>query len=591
MENKDNLSTLHHSAAHVLAAAVLEMFPDAKLGIGPAIDDGFYYDFELPRTLIPEDLPLLEEKMRAIIKADYPFERAEMDRRNAEEHFTTAGQPYKVELIKELPDDKATVYKSGNFVDLCKGPHLASTGQIKAFKLLKIAGAYWRGNEKNRMLQRVYGTAFESQKELDAHLKMREEAEKRDHRKIGKKLELFAFSDEIGAGLPLWLPAGAAIREELERWGKETEAKWGYQRVGTPYMTKKKLFEISGHISYFKDEMYQVKVPGDDKEEYYIKPMNCPFHHMIFKTKTRSYKELPLRLAEYGTVARYEQAGALNGILRPRLFCQNDAHIYCAEEQAVDEFARIVDLHRFYYDTLGLKDYYIVLALRDPKKKDKYHGDESMWKKAEELSLAAMEKSGIKYTVENEGAAHYGPKMDFKVKSVIGTEYGISTNQIDLYMPRQFDLKYIDKDGKEKFVVVQHQAPLGSNERFIGFLTEHFAGAFPLWLSPTHAAIIPVSDKFNDYAHKIKAELEKAGWEADRQIRLHLDDSNETVGKKIRNAEGMKTPYMLVVGEKEQAAGTVAVRTREMKEQRVMPRSEFFESLLGQIKERALQLK
>lgn len=558
MQNK--IDTLRHSTAHVLASAVFEMFPDAKFGIGPTIENGFYYDFDLPRTLIPEDLPILEKKMKDIIKANLPFERKEIPREEAIKLFTKANQPYKVELIKKLEDEKVSIYKTGNFVDLCRGPHIDSTGEIRNYKLTHIAGAYWCGKESNPMLQRIYGTAFENSKELRKHLHNLEEAKKRDHRKLGKELELFMFSREIGPGLPIWLPKGSIIKEELEKWGKETEEKWNYDRISTPIMTKRKLFEISGHIPYFEEEMYKVKVPGDKKEEYFLKPMNCPSAHIVYKSKLRSYKDLPVRLAEYGKVLRYENQGALNGILRPREFTQNDAHIYCSEEQTIDIFVEIIDLHRYYYDTLGLKDYYIVLELRDPKNKDKYHGDEEMWKKSEKYSIEAIDKAGIKYVVKNEGAAHYGPKMDFKIRSVIGTEYGISTNQIDFYTPKRFGLTYIDKDGKEKPIIVLHRAPLGSDERFVGFLIEHYAGAFPLWLSPVHVRILPISEKFKKYADKVLKQLRE------KKIRAEIDDSEESLGKKIRNAEKGKVPYMLIIGEKEEKGETVSVRSYKEKD-------------------------
>ncbi len=587
----EQLEIMRHSGAHIMAAAVYKLFPDAKFGIGPAIADGFYYDIELPRTLIPEDLDNIEKEMNDIVKANLPFEKEVIPKTDAIELFKKAGQDYKVELLEEMDDgEEVSIYRSGDFVDLCRGPHLESTGEMKVFKLDRIAGAYWRGNEKNKMLQRVYGLAFADQRGLDEYLKMREESKQRDHRKLGRELEIFMFSDDVGAGLPLWLPNGAAMKEELERWGKETEAKWGYERVSTPFMTKRKLFEISGHVPYFEDEMYRVQVPGDDKEEYFVKPMNCPFNHLIYKSKIRSYKDLPLRMAEYGTVARYEQAGALNGILRPREFTQNDAHIYCTEEQAIDIFVEIIDLHRYYYDKLGLKNYRIVLELRDPKKKDKYHGKEEMWKKSEELSIAAMKKAKIDYEVVHEGAAHYGPKMDFKIKSVIGTEYGISTNQIDLYMPERFNLTYKDKDGQDKLVIVQHRAPLGSDERFIGFLIENFAGKFPLWISPKHAIIIPVSEKFNEYARKIQEQLAAAGWEKNLQIRIDVDESNESVGKKIRTAEKKKYPYMLVVGDKEKDSGNLTVRTRDLKEQRQFAAKEFADKLVTNVNDRELKL-
>ncbi|MFC1721709.1 threonine--tRNA ligase [Patescibacteria group bacterium] len=588
--NEEQLETMRHSGAHIMAAAIYKLFPDAKFGIGPAIADGFYYDIELPRTLIPEDLPNITKEMKTISKANLSFERQEINRKEAIELFEKAGQSYKVELLKEMDDDKVTIYKLGDFVDLCRGPHLDSSGEIKAFELDRIAGAYWRGDEKNKMLQRVYGLAFLDPKELRKYKKLREEAKKRDHRKLGKELELFTFSDKVGTGLPLWLPNGAAMKEELEKWGKETEAKRGYERISTPIMTKRELFETSGHIPYFEEEMYKVEVPGDDKEEYFLRPMNCPFAHLVYQSKIRSYRDLPLRLAEYGTVARYEQAGAVNGILRPRVFTQNDAHIYCTEEQAIDMFVEIIDLHRYYYDKLGLKDYRIILELRDPANKDKYHGKEAAWKKSEELSIAAMKKAKIDFEVRNEGAAHYGPKMDFKIKSIIGTEYGISTNQIDLYMPERFKLTYKDKDGKDKPVIVQHRAPLGSDERFIGFLIEHFAGKFPLWISPKHIVIIPVSEKFNKYASEIKEESVKIGWDNDIHLRADIDDSNESVGKKIRQAEVMKYPYMLVVGEKEKQAKNLTVRTRGQKEQRQLSSDEFAKLIIKNIKQRKLDL-
>jgi threonyl-tRNA synthetase len=489
--------------------------------------------------------------------------------------------PYKLDWLNEIEsrDEKITVYEIGSKdskhydCDLCAGPHVENTGQVKALKLLNISGAYYKGSEKNKMLQRIYATAFNSKEELDKHMELLEEAKKRDHRKLGKDLEIFTFAEEIGPGLPLWLPKGTIVKDELEKWGKETEDKWGYVRVSTPFLTKRKLFEISSHIPYFEDEMYKVSVPGDPTEEYFVKPMNCPFHHMIFKNRTRSYRELPLRMAEYGTVARYENAGAINGILRPRLFVQNDAHVYCTEEQAVDVFVEIINMHRYYYDMLGLEDYYIVLALRDPEKKDKYHGDEEIWQKAEKMSREAMDKAGIKYTVVNEGAAHYGPKMDFKIKSAIGNEYGISTNQIDLFMPQRFDLKYTDKDGNEKYVVVQHRAPLGSSERFVGFLLEHFAGAFPTWLAPVQIEMIPIGEKHQEYAEQVAKTFREKG------LRIDVDSRNETMQAKIRDAQGQKIPYMFIMGDREAQEGTVSVRLRSGENLGAKPVAEVLEHI------------
>ena len=562
----DPLMPLRHSAEHILHMSVEILFPETQKVMGPAIENGFYGDFDTTSKISQEDLDRIEKKMSEIIKADLPIKMKHTSVEEAKKIFKD--NKYKLEMISDIEKSGEEVgiceigSKGSDYydVDLCAGPHVNNTSEITTFKLLSIAGAYWRGDEKNKMLTRIYGTAFDSKEKLEKHLEQLKEIKKRDHRKIGKDLRLFMSSEEIGPGLPLWLPNGMIIREELEKWGKETELKWGYKRVSTPFMTKRKLLEISGHIPYFEDEMYKVSVPGDKDAEYFIKPMNCPFHHIIYKSKPRSYRELPLKLAEYGTVARYENRGALNGILRPRLFCQNDAHVYCSEEQAVDVFVEIIDLHRYYYDSLGLKNYYISLCLRDPTNKDKYHGDAEMWKKSEELSRQAMDKAKIDYTVENEGAAHYGPKMDFKIKSAIGTEYGISTNQIDLYMPKRFGLTYIGKDGKEKPVIVQHRAPLGSSERFVGVLIEHFAGEFPVWLSPQQIVIIPVSDKYIEYANKIAKKLLDSG------LRIGVNRKDESLGLKIRNAQISKTPYMFIVGEKEEKANSVSVRLRNGKD-------------------------
>src|SRR3972149_4676278 len=549
---KNNLEYLRHSTSHLLAAAVMEIWPKAKRTIGPSIEYGFYFDFDFGETKISEDdFPKIEAKMHELVKDWKNFEKHELTESEAKKEYPD--NEFKHELIEEFSEGgkkKISFYKSGNYWDLCLGGHIDDPSKnIKHFKLLSIAGAYWRGSEKNKMLTRIYGTVFSTQKELDDYLTILEEAKKRDHRKLGKDLEIFTFADEIGPGLPLWLPKGTIIKDELEKWGKQTEAKWGYQRVSTPFLTKRELFVTSGHVAYFEDEMYKVTVPGENKEEtYFIKPMNCPFHHMIYKSKMRSYRDLPLKLAEYGTVARYEDSGSLNGILRPRLFCQNDAHVYCTEDKAGDVFVEIIRLHQYYYDALGLKDYYIVLCLRDPAKKDKYHGEEELWQKSESLSRAAMDKAGVKYVVEDEGAAHYGPKMDFKIKSAIGTEYGISTNQIDLFMPRRFDLKYVDKDGLEKYVVVQHRAPLGSSERFVGFLLEHFAGALPTWLSPVQAIVLPITDKHLDYADRIQNTMIAA------DIRSEINDKSEPLNARIRDAEMQKIPYILVVGDRETAS-------------------------------------
>ncbi len=567
-----------HSLAHILAAAVLDMFPEAKFGVGPNIENGFYYDFELPRTLIPEDLPLLEAAMRKIINKNVPFERQEISHEEAVIHFNKANQNYKVEILAtEAKDPQVTVYKTGNFVDLCRGPHIDSAGEIDAtsFKLTKIAGAYWRGDEKKKMLQRIYGVAFQDKKELKEYFVQQEEAEKRDHRKIGAEQELFTFSPKIGSGLVLWLPKGNIIKEEIEKWAKETEEKLGYVRVTTPIITKEDLFYTSEHLPHYKESMYS---PMDiDGENYYIKPMNCPFHHTIFSHRKRSYRELPMRLAEYGWCHRYEDSGSLFGLMRVRGMQMNDAHIYCAKEQAIKEFVDVIKLHQYYYDKLGIKDYYMELALRNPENK-KYHGNDAMWKEAESLMREAMEISKVPYVVQNDGAAFYGPKIDFQIKSITGRIFTASTNQIDLFMPKKFDLKYIDKDGQEKFVVCIHRAPLGTHERFIGFLIEHFAGAFPTWLAPVQVRVVPIStDKHLDYAKKVYIDLVANG------IRAELDEANDTLGKKIRIGEMQKIPYQLIVGDKEKVDNTVAIRKRGSKDSNVQKTENFIKIIKEEI--------
>ena len=558
----DPMFPLRHSAEHVMHLAVESLFPGAKKVMGPPIENGFYGDFDYDGKITEDDFPRIEAKMKEIVESNLPIVMKEVDSTELKEVFKD--NPFKIEMIEEIEKngEKITACEIGEKgsdvydIDLCAGNHVEKTGDIGAFKLLSVAGAYWHGDEKNKMLIRIYATNFKTKEELNEYLEEQEELKKRDHRNINKNLEVFSLFEEIGPGLPVWLPNGMIIREELEKWGKETEEKWGYRRVATPFMTKRDLFELSGHISYFGDEMFKVAVPNEEQDEYYIKPMNCPFHHLIYRSKTRTYKELPLRLAEYGTVARYENRGSINGILRPRVFCQNDAHVYCSEEQAVDVFVEIIDLHRYYYDKLGLSNYSVELNLRDPEKMDKYHGDESMWKKAEKITREALDKSGIEYTMVNEGAAHYGPKMDLKIKSAMGTEYGISTNQIDLYMPERFGLKYIDKDGKEKPIIVQHRAPLGSSERFVGFLMEHFAGAFPVWLSPMQVQIIPIGIKHLEYSEKIMEKMKEVG------LRAYVDDRAETMQSKIRDAQVKKIPYMLIIGDREVESNEVSVRLR-----------------------------
>ena len=544
-----------HSTAHVLAEAVTKLYPDAKITIGPAIENGFYYDFDMP-PISETDLVKIEDMMKNIVKENQAFKKSSVsNKENAYKEINKA-QPnnkYKEELINEFTkDEKITFYEHGSFKDLCKGPHLTSTGKIKAIKLTKVAAAYWRGDNANKQLQRIYGISFPDKKQLRNYLQLLEEAKKRDHRKIGKSMDIFEVSEDIGSGLILWLPNGNIIKEELENWSKETEKKWGYKRVTTPLISKEGLFYTSEHLPHYKDSMFSpMKIDG---ENYYIKPMNCPFHHKIFSARPRSYRDLPLRIAEYGTCHRYEQSGAITGLLRVRGMEMNDAHIYCTKEQAVQEFVDVIKLHEYYYNILGIKDYWMELALRNPEN-DKYHGEEKMWVEAEQLMKESMKKSNVKYEIERDGAAFYGPKMDFQIKSVIGKTFTASTNQIDLFTPDKFGLKYQGNDNKEHTPVVIHRAPLGTHERFIGFLLEHFAGKLPLWLSPEQIRIFPVSDNFNSYSREILELMQKNG------LRSWIDDRKETMNKKIREAQLRNVPIMITVGEKEKNNKTLAIRT------------------------------
>ena len=580
------LDNLRHSCAHLLAAAVHKLWPKTKNAIGPAIENGFYYDFDFGRVKISEeDLPKIEREMHKIVQDWKGFEKNEVSENQANKIFKE--NLYKLELIEEFAKEgkKLTTYKSGNFIDLCRGGHIENPQkELIHFKLLTIAGAYWRGSEKNKMLTRVYGTCWPTKKELDEYLNKLELAKERDHRKLGKELDLFAFADEVGPGLPLWTPKGTIIRDELEAWAKETEKKWGYVRVATPHIAKGQLYEISGHLPYYKDDMYPpMQIEG---ENYYLKGMNCPHHHMIYLSRPRSYKELPLRLAEYGTVYRNEQSGSLFGLLRVRSIAQNDSHIYCTESQAESEFLDVLKLHEYYYKILGLTkdDYYIVLGLPDETKRDKYHGDKELWDKAERIMRSAIAKSGIRLKEDIGGAAFYGPKIDFNIKSSTGREFGASTNQLDLYMPMRFKLLYTDQDGKEKYCVVIHRAPLGSHERFIGFLIEHYGGAFPVWLSPVQVKVLPITERNLEYATEVTKKLRK------EEIRTELDDRNETLQAKIRDAQIEKIPYMLVIGDKEEKARKVSVRLRTSKDLGAWTINKFIERAKDKIAKKTLDL-
>lgn len=586
----DHLQKMRHSCAHLFAYAVRELYPDVQLTIGPAIDNGFYYDIDIAQPLTPLDLQKIQKKMKDLKKQHLEFKYYDMPVDEAIQHMKKQGWSYKVEMAEDLKKTGTTTIsfyqnldKEGKmkFEDMCEGPHLNNMNEIAAFELVKLAGAYWRGDEKNKMLQRVYGYCFETEEELEAYKNMMIEAEKRDHRKLGKELQLFAFDEDIGAGLPIWLPRGNIIKEQIEKWAKETEEEHGYQRVTTPLITKENLFYTSGHLPLYKESMYApIEIEG---ENYYIKPMNCPFHHKIFSTRTRSYRELPLRLAEYGYCHRYEDSGSLFGMMRVRGMCMNDAHIYCSENQAVEEFLKVIRLHEYYYKMLGIKDYKMELALRDPKKMDKYHGDEKDWKLAEKMTTEAMEASGVPYDIIHEGAAFYGPKMDFQITSSIGRTFTASTNQLDLYMGKQFNLQFTNEKGELETPAIIHRAPLGTHERFIGFLIEHFAGAFPLWLAPEQVRIIPVSEKFNEYAQNLEKTLQK------EHIRVSLDDSNESLGKRIRNAELFKIPRIVVVGEQEVTDNTVAVRNYFTKAQDTISVETFVGTLHDYIDQKTIE--
>ncbi len=591
----ESLERPRHSAAHLLAEAVLDMFPEARFGIGPAIDTGFYYDFELPRPLVQDDLASLEERVSALIAAGGGFQYRELDPDEARAVFRD--QPYKLELIEGIVASNTDEYgnpsrqppvistfRHGAFEDLCRGPHVADASQIPrgALRLSHLAGAYWRGDETRPMLQRVYGLLFASEDELEKHLWQMEEARRRDHRRIGEDLDLFTFSAEIGKGLPIWLPNGTIIRDELEQWARETEREWGYQRISTPHLTRGELYQISGHLPYYKEDLYApIEIEGD---QYYLRPMNCPHHHMAYRARPRTYRELPLKFAEYGTVYRYERSGQLYGLMRTRGFTQNDAHIYCTIEQAKAEFLEVMRLHDHYYRKLGIHDFHMVLSLRDPANTSKYHGDESMWAEAESITREAMEESRIPYVEDIGGAAHYGPKVDFIIHSVTGREFAASTNQLDLYMPVRFDLTYHAADGSTPNVAVIHRAPLGSHERFVAYLIEHFAGAFPVWLSPHQVRVVPITSHQEEYAVLLARQLTALGLRADADL------GGERMQAKVRRAALEKVPFTLIVGKREVADGTVSVRARGGVDEGTVPLPAFIDRVRGLVDARSLDL-
>jgi threonyl-tRNA synthetase len=560
---------MRHSASHVMAEAVMSIFPDAKFGIGPAIEDGFYYDFDLPRPLTPDDLPVIEEKMSQIIKADLPFNHREITKAEAKKLF--AAQPYKLELIDEIPDEKVGIYEQGNFVDLCRGPHVRSTGEIKAFKLTNIAGAYWRGNERFPMLQRIYGTAFSNQKELDEHLATIEEAKKRDHRRLGKELDLFLMPDEIGSGLVIYTPKGGRIRTVIEDFWRQEHFANGYEILYTPHIGLSKLWEISGHLDFYQENMYSPITI--DEQEYYLKPMNCPFHMLAYKSRLRSYRELPLRWAELGTVYRYERSGVLLGLMRVRGFTQDDAHIICTPEQMNDEIYEVLRFSLHMLRTFGFAKYKVFLSTRPPDA----IGDEKLWKDAEDALRRVIDENRLDYEVDEGGGAFYGPKIDIKIEDALGRQWQATTIQFDFNEPERFDLTYVGADGQEHRPYMIHRALLGAWERFFGLLIEHYAGAFPIWLAPVQVKLIPVADRHLDYARKLESELKSQG------VRAEVDDRSERMNLKIRQAQLEKIPYMLIVGDKEVADDTVSVRLRSGEQMPTQSFAGFLETITADI--------
>ncbi len=543
---------MRHSAAHIMAEAVLELMPEAKFAIGPPIEHGFYYDFELPESLTKEDLAKIDRRMRRTMKRNYAFEHSEISKEEAREMF--AGQTYKLELIDGIEDDHVSLYTHNKFVDLCEGPHVERTGRIGAFKLTSIAGAYWRGDEKNTMLQRIYGVLFETQEELDAHVERVEDARRRDHRRLGRELELFTTHEDIGAGLPLWLPKGATVRRLLEEFITGLERESGYQHVYSPNLGKRELYERSGHWDHFKDDMFPPMQL--EHEEMVLRPMNCPHHILIYDAKLHSYRDLPVRLAELGTMYRWERSGVVGGLSRVRAMTLNDAHIFCAPEQVKAEFKGVMQLVERAYEILGITEYSYELSLRDPDNKEKYAGDDEMWDMAEDLLREAMNDLDLPYTEKLGEAAFYGPKLDIQFADLMGRKETYSTVQIDFHLPKQFDLSYIGEDGAEHTPVIIHRGVISTMERMMAYLIELYGGAFPLWLAPVQAVVIPIADRHNDYARRVVDDLRA------EDLRVELDDRGERMQAKIRDAQMQKVPYMLVVGDKEEEAQAVAVRQR-----------------------------
>ena len=574
--------TLLHSTAHLMAQAVKDLFPEAKVTIGPTIENGFYYDFDVDIPFTDEVIQNIENRMKELAKSSQEISRMEISASDAVKMFDDMGESYKVEIIKEIdPNDIISAYSQTSFTDLCRGPHVSNTSKIKYFKLLSTSGAYWRGDENNKMLQRIYGTVFSTNDALKTHLHNLEEAKKRDHRKLGKELNLFAFDEEVGPGLPLWLPNGTVMIEELERLAKQTEKKAGFDQVRTPHLTKGTIYERSGHLEHYKDSMYpEMSIDGAD---YYVKPMNCPHHHKIFSAIPRSYRDMPVRLSEYGTCYRYEKSGQLFGLMRVRSLQMNDAHIYCSADQFKEEFINVCKMYLEYFELFDIKKYTMRLSLHDKKHLgDKYVDEPELWLETEQWVREALDEGGFNYIEVPGEAAFYGPKIDVQVWSAIGKEFTLATNQVDFVVPERFDLSYKDKNGNQQTPICIHRAPLSTHERFIGFLIEHFGGNFPLWLAPVQVAVLPVSEKVNDYARNITNKL------IDHDIRAMLDDRSDKVGAKIRKAEINRVNVMLIVGPKEQENNTVSVRRKLSGDLGTVDQDILLSTLVNEIKDRSL---
>ncbi|MFZ9214874.1 MAG: threonine--tRNA ligase [Sediminibacterium sp.] len=573
-------NTFWHSSAHLMAEAVEALYPGVKFWVGPALDKGFYYDIDLgDRHLTEDDLIAIERKMNELAKAANTFTRKEISKADAIAYFTERNDPYKLDLLEGLQDGNITLYSQGNFTDLCRGPHIPNTGAIKAIKLTNIAGAYWKGNEKNKMLTRLYGVTFPNQKELDAYLLMLEEAKKRDHRKLGKELGIFTMDDDVGQVLPLWLPNGTIIIEELEKLAKETEEIAGYKRVVTPHIAKESMYLTSGHLPYYADSMFP---PMElDGTKYYLKAMNCPHHHKIFDAEPKSYKDLPFRIAEYGTCYRYEQSGELFGLMRVHCLHMNDAHIYCNKEQFASEFRAVNDMYTKYFKIFGIDKYVMRLSLHDPAKLGaKYVNEPELWKETEAMVRQVLIESEIPYVEVQDEAAFYGPKIDVQIWSAIGREFTLATNQVDFNSGNKFKLSYVNQNNQPEVPLIIHRAPLGTHERFIGFLLEHYAGKFPVWLSPLQVKILPISDKFMEFAESVKQQLKAAG------VRVEIDDRSEKIGKKIRDTELQRVPYMLVVGEKETLENKLSVRRQGKGDLGMQDTQVFIDAIIQEIHER-----